>query len=213
MSSPKDLYRVEAIDSKVAQALVVENHYLHRRAQCMFAFGLLQGDELIGCVIWGKPASPWPCRGICGPEEAGHVLELTRLWIDDKSVKNAESFLIASSIKMLPEKYDILLSYAEIQQGHVGVVYQATNWLFTGMSDKHLEWWLDGKPLKHSRHAFDEWGWVAGAKLHYGSRMEKMERPRKNRYVMFRGSKKRKKELMSKLRYKPMPYPKASDAP
>lgn len=121
----------------------------------MFAFGLLQGDELIGCVIWGKPASPWPCRGICGPEEAGHVLELTRLWIDDKSVKNAESFLIASSIKMLPEKYDILLSYAEIQQGHVGVVYQATNWLFTGMSDKHLEWWLDGKPLKHSRGDVD----------------------------------------------------------
>lgn len=177
MVSPKDIYAVRPIDGKLANKMVVENHYLHRRAQCMFAFGLFEGEEIIGCVIWGKPASPWPCRGICGPDEADHVIELTRLWIDDKSVKNAESFLIGASIKMLPEKYDILLSYAEIQQGHTGVVYQATNWMFTGMSDKHLEWWLDGKPLKHSRHAFDEYGGVSGAKEFYGSRMQKMERP------------------------------------
>ena len=208
--SPKDIYTVAPISSKDANAMTIESHYLHRRAQSMFCFGLFSGEEMLGVVIWGKPASPWPCRGICGPEEASSVIELTRLWISDTSVKNAESFLIASSIRMLPIEYDILLSYAEIGAGHVGTVYQATNWLFTGMSDRHVEWWLDGLPPSHSRHAFDSVGGVKNAKLVYGERMTRHERPRKNRYVMFRGSKKRRKELASKLRYKIMPYPKAT---
>ncbi len=206
--SPRDLYEIRPVSPRTAQDMVVESHYLHRRASCMFAFGLYEGDYLIGCVIWGKPASPFPCRGIAGIEEAARVLELTRLWIDDESVSNAESFLIAGSIKLLPPEFDILLSYAEIGAGHVGTVYQATNWLFTGMSDRHVEWWIDGKPLSHSRHAFDLAGGVKAAKEMYGDRMTRMERPRKNRYIMFRGSKKRKKELMSKLRYPVLPYPK-----
>ena len=212
MTSPKDLYTVSPVEKSVAQAIVVENHYLHRRASCMFAFGLYEGDDLIGVCMFGKPASPFPCRGVCGPEESDRVIELTRLWIDDKSVKNSESFLIGQSIKMLPPEYDILLSYAEIAQGHRGVVYQATNWLYTGLSDAHVEWWLDGKPPSHSRHAFDAVGGVKKAKEVYGARMERRERARKNRYVMFRGGKSRRKELMRKLRYEVQPYPKAEDA-
>lgn len=212
MTSPREIYEVRPVESSVAQAMVVENHYLHRRAQAIFCYGLFEGEKMLGVVIWGKPASPWPCRGICGREEESHVLELTRLWISDESVKNAESFLIASSIKMLPIEYDILLSYAEIRAGHVGTVYQATNWLFTGLSDRHVEWWLDGKPPSHSRHAFDAAGGVKAAKLLYGDRMTAHERPRKNRYIMFRGSKKRRKELMAKLRYEILPYPKGDSA-
>lgn len=208
--SPRDIYEIRQIESSVAQSMVVENHYLHRRAQAMFCYGLFEGEQIIGCIIWGKPASPWPCRGICGREEENHVLELTRLWISDTSVKNAESFLISGSMKMLPIEYDILLSYAEIGAGHVGTVYQATNWMFTGLSDRHVEWWLDGMPPSHSRHAFDAVGGVKNAKEFYGERMTAHERPRKNRYVYFRGNKWRRKELMSKLRYEPQPYPKVT---
>jgi hypothetical protein len=174
----------------------------------MHAFGLFDGEEMLGTVIYGKPASNALCVGVCGPDESKQVIELTRLWIKDGTPKNTESYLIGNSLRMLPKELDIVVSYAEIQAGHIGTVYQATNWLYTGMSDKHVEWRLDGVTAKHSRHLFDEHGGVNGAKAFFGDRLVKSERPRKHRYVIFRGDKRRKKDLMSKLRYKVNPYPK-----
>jgi hypothetical protein len=55
---------------------------------------------------------------------------------------------------------------------------------------------------------FDEHGGVNGAKAFYGERLERHERPRKHRYVMLRGNKWRKRELLEKLRYEVQPYPK-----
>jgi len=202
-------YTIKQIDSKSATKMVVENHYLHRRASTMFAYGLFDGEEMIGCVIYGKPASNALCVGVCGPDESSKVLELTRLWIKDGTPKNTESFLIGRSLRMLPNEKDIIVSYAEIGAGHIGVVYQATNWIYTGMSDKHVEWKLDGKSASHSRHIFDEYGGVNGAKAHFGERLERHERPRKHRYIYFNTNNKwRRRELNSKLRYGRQPYPK-----
>jgi hypothetical protein len=205
-------YAIRQIDSKSANAMVVESHYLHRRASTMFAYGLFDGEEMIGCVIYGKPASPSLCVGVCGTEESSKVLELTRLWIKDGTPKNTESYLIGRSLRLLPKEKDIIVSYAEIGAGHIGIVYQATNWIYTGMSDRHVEWRLDGKSGSHSRHLFDEHGGVNGAKAFYGDRLQRHERPRKHRYVFFNtNSKWRKKELLAKLKYQVKPYPKLGD--
>lgn len=202
-------YTIKQIDSKSATKMVVENHYLHRRASTMFAYGLFDGEEMIGCVIYGKPASNALCVGVCGPDESSKVLELTRLWIKDGTPKNTESFLIGRSLRMLPNDKDIIVSYAEIGAGHIGVVYQATNWIYTGMSDRHVEWRLDGKSASHSRHLFDEHGGVNGAKAYFGERLERHERPRKHRYIYFNTNNKwRRRELNAKLRYGRQPYPK-----
>jgi len=201
-------FEVHPIPNKQAQEVVVKHHYLHRSAPAMFSFGLFVGLEMQGVIIYGKPASPSLCKGVCGTEESKNVLELTRLWIQDDTPKNTESFFIGQSLKLLPMQYDIIVSYAEIGAGHVGTVYQATNWIYTGMSDRHVEWRLEGESTKHSRHIFDEHGGVNGAKKFYGERLQKHERPRKHRYVMLRGSKSRKKELKNKLRYPIQSYPK-----
>jgi len=192
--------------------MVVANHYLHRKANTMFAYGLFDGQEMIGCVIFGKPASRSLCVGLCGIEEADKVLELTRLWIKDGTPKNTESYLIGRSLRLLPKEKDIIVSYAEIDAGHIGIVYQATNWIYTGMSDRHVEWRLDGKTGSHARHIFDEHGGVNGAKAFYGDRLQRHERPRKHRYVFFNTkSKSRRKELLLKLNYEIKPYPKTGE--
>ena len=203
-------YEIKEIEKKLAQDMVVQNHYLHRKAPAMFAYGLFDDKEMIGCIIYGKPASPALCVGVCGHDESSNVIELTRLWIKDGTPKNTESFLIGNTLKMLPANYDIVVSYAEMGAGHVGTVYQATNWIYTGLSDRHVEWRLDGKTGKHSRHLFDEHGGIEGAKKFYGERLERHERGRKHRYVMLRGNKSRKKQLKNKLRYKVQPYPKVA---
>jgi hypothetical protein len=179
----------------------------------MFAFGLYENDtvfaELLGCIIYGKPASPSLCVGVCGAEESERVIELTRLWIKDGTPKNTESFLIGRTLKMLPKEYDIVVSYAEIDAGHIGTVYQATNWIYTGLSDRHIEWRLDGESGQHSRHLFDEFGGVDKAKEVFGDRLVAFERPRKHRYVFFTAKNGRRKELLKKLRYEVQPYPKS----
>lgn len=203
-------FEVHPISYADAMSVVVANHYLHRKAPASYCFGLFDSTgALIGVVTYGTPASRTLVAGVCGPDEANSVVELTRLWIADFSPRNAESFLIGKSLKMLPDSVEVVVSYAEIQAGHIGTIYQATNWLYTGLSDAHVEWRIDGeKPKKHIRHIFDEYGSLEDAKKALGDRLVRAERPRKHRYVMFRGSKSRKRELMAKLRYGIKPYPK-----
>lgn len=204
-------FEIEAIPKRLAQETVIRNHYLHRSASAMFTFGLYDGLHLLGVIIYGKPASPSLCSGVCGPEESSRVIELTRLWVEDGTPKNTESYFIGRTLNLLPIEYDVIVSYAEIQAGHVGTVYQATNWIYTGMSDRHIEWRLDGESNKHSRHLFDEVGGINKAKEIYGDKMQKHERPRKHRYIFFRGSKSRRKELRKKLKYSEKKYPKKLD--
>ena len=201
-------YEIHQIPNRNAQEMIVENHYLHRKAPAMFSYGLFDKTGfMVGCVIYGKPASPSLCKGVAGEDESQNVIELTRLWIADITPKNAESFLIGNTLKMLPKQYDIIVSYAEIGAGHSGTVYQATNWIYTGLSSAHVEWRLEGQGNKHSRHLFDEHGGIEGAKKFYRDKLKRIERGRKHRYIFFRGSKARKKQLKEKLRYQISEYP------
>lgn len=201
-------YEVHPVPYGDAMAIIVANHYLHRRAPASHCYGLFDDmGSLVGVITYGKPASHSLCKGICGPEEQSHVIELTRLWIADVTPKNAESFLIGRSLRLLPAEYDIVVSFAEIDAGHTGVVYQATNWLYTGLSDRHVIWLLDGQTSQHQRHLYDAYGGITEAKKVLGDRMVASERPRKHRYIMFRGDKRRRRELRQKLRYEVQNYP------
>ncbi len=199
-------WRVEPVENSLALELVVKNHYLHRRGPCTSAFGLFSpDDELSGVVTYGVPASVPLVKGVLGPENRQMVGELTRLWVDDGAPKFGESFLIGNSVKR--SGFRCLVSFADTAQGHRGIVYQATNWLYTGLSSKHKDWELIDSPGRHTRHTWDEWGGIEGAKLAIPERMRQVERPRKHRYVLLNGSKSDKRWLRANLRYPVLPYP------
>ena len=202
-------YYIEQISYQQAMDLVIANHYLHRKAPCSIAFGLFHKDDPITCVgvvVYGNPASPALVKGIAGEQHAKNVYELTRLWVDDSVPKNGESFLIGNTLRLLDK--EIIVSYADTSQDHYGVVYQATNWIYTGLSDRHVEWRLDGQSSKHSRHLFDELGGVDKAKEFYGERLQRHERSQKHRYIFLNGNKSKRKQLLALLRYPILPYPK-----
>lgn len=196
--SIKDLYYIKPIPRKIANDMIIEFHYLHRTANIRYSFGLFakDTDELIGVITYGNPASPNVCRGICGEEEFHNVQELTRLWIKDGTPKNTESFFIANTIKFVKE--EIIVSYAEPHEGHLGIVYQATNWIYTGLTAKRTNRVkIDGSTTKHNR---------SQCYIKEGTML--VERPRKHRYIYFNCNRRRKKELLKKLRYEILPYPK-----
>ena len=169
--------------------------------------GLFRNEaKPIGVITYGVSVSSTLLRGICGEDEKRNVYELTRLWIDDSIPRNAGSFLIGATIKQLER--EVIVAFSEIQQNHIGYVYQAANFFYCGLSAKFKDPKVRG--LEHLHHASYAHGMnMQEIRENYGEEnIYYVERPRKHRYVYFSCNRKRKKELLKKLRYKILPYPK-----
>ena len=201
--------KVLPIKNEEAYPWLLEKHYAKRIPQIMYAFGLYKDNELIGVVTYGIPASPPLCIGICGKEYAEKVLELNRLCLMENN-RNESSFLVSNSIKMLP-KPTIVVSYADTAQGHVGYIYQATNFIYTGLSANRVDWTIKGQEHKHSKTISDGMT-LEAIKEKYGDDFYYTERSRKLRYIFFHGSKMDKKIMASKLKYEVLPYPKGDSS-
>jgi hypothetical protein len=197
------------ISSKEAEPWILNRHYAKRLCPISFAFGAFIDTEMVGAVTFGTPLSSTLRNGLCGEFWADHVLELNRLCC--KNEKNFASILVSRSLRLLPVP-KIVVSYADIVQGHVGYVYQATNFFYTGLSAKVMEWTVRG--MEHLHHATihdesrgqeDRLGFL---KKKYGDSFYQRERSRKHRYVYFCGNKRQKIEMFKALKYKVEPYPK-----
>jgi hypothetical protein len=204
----KDDYEIRKISYKEAMDIVTERHYLHRKCPVSHAFGLVRKNDfkIVGVVTYGVSPSSTLLKGICGPEEAKNVYELNRLWVDDRVPKNGESYLIANTIRLLDR--EIIVSFADSSQKHVGIIYQAANFLYTGLSAKFKDPKVVGKENMH--HATYANGLTNAQVIEkFGAEnVTFVERPRKHRYIYFNCSRTRKKQLLAKLRYKVIPYPK-----
>jgi hypothetical protein len=184
-------YEVKKIAYGDTKPFILGIHYAQRMPSISFAFGLFNKGELVGVVTYGSPASPSLCKGVCGEENKQLVIELNRLVLTN-NLKNEASFLVASSLKMLP-KPRVVVSYADTAQGHIGYVYQAGNFLFTGTTKPRTD--IAPKDGKHSRH-------------HQGDRTNRINRSAKHRYVYLIGNKNQVKCLNKSLKYPVLAYPK-----
>lgn len=197
---------IKPVSYQLAMEIVVAKHYLHRTAPVSHAFGLFVPDYLdpLGIVTYGVSPSSTLLRGICGDDEANNVYELNRLWVDERLTKNAESFLVSRSIKFLDR--EIIVSFADTSQDHYGGIYQACNFLYTGLSAKFRDPQIEGITGHHATYAHGLTNDEVVKK--FGDKVTFVERSRKHRYIYFRAKGQRKQDLLSKLRYPILPYPK-----
>jgi hypothetical protein len=175
---------VKSIKSSQTYDWLLNKHYAKRIPSISWAFGLFD-NYLQGVCTFGKPASPSLCDGICGKENSSKVYELNRLVINDDCPKNTASYFISKCLKMLPDDL-ILVSYADTSMDHVGKVYQATNWIYTGLSDKRTEWREIGKGT-HSKSVCEMYS--LEERINDSDRFVVIQRPQKHRYVYFTGKK------------------------
>ena len=199
--------KVLPIKNEESYPWLLQKHYAKRIPQIMFSFGLYEENQLVGVVTYGIPASPALCMGICGKEYSDKVLELNRVCLLNND-KNQASFLVANSIKLLP-KPTIVVSYADTGKGHIGYVYQATNFLYTGLSANRVDWTVKGLEHKHSKTLSDGMT-LESIKEKYGDNFYYTERSRKHRYIYFHGNKTQKKTMGKLLKYGIEPYPKGN---
>lgn len=213
-----DVSRCETrlINHETAARMVETYHYAHRvPGQIYLALGLYI-DTILAGVLTYSPTFLNICASICGEQYQNNVLELSRLFIFDWAGRNCESWFIAQSFRFIDLQYFILLSYSDTCQNHVGLVYQATNWLYTGLSNSAIgrEYIMPGGKVlarrgwqfrkdndNRSTLSFDEI-----EKIHPG--IQKVKSSIKHRYVYFLGNKRQRKELRKALKWSVLPYPK-----
>jgi hypothetical protein len=201
---------VKQISRANCEPFILGIHYAKRWPSISFAFGLFEGEDLVGVCTYGTPASSGLRVGLCGRDFAPSVLELNRLCLKFNR-KNEASTLVGRSLKLLP-KNTIVVSFADTEQGHFGYVYQATNFTYTGLSAKRTDWKVKGLEHLHGQTVADEFrgkeNRAALMREKYGDDFYLKPRSRKHRYVTFTGSKKFKGYALAALKYPVLPYPK-----
>jgi hypothetical protein len=190
------------IDFKKAEKIIIDHHYLGSIGGTQFAFGMYLSQVLAGAMTFGPIPGP-NARGICGDEHQAKVLELTRLFIHEWAGRNAESKFLGAVFQLLTplalkKGGLILLSYADTAAGHVGTIYQATNWLYTGESTAKRYVLPDGS-LGHGRT-------ISSGRSTLG--LPTVPTSIKHRYVYFLGDRTQRKTLRRALRWQTQPYPK-----
>ena len=161
------------IDHATATALVVENHYLHTKCPISWSWGIKTNDGISGVMTVGKP-STWSSAASLVGETKAHkdiegsrsrdVYELNRLWLSDKLPiveiegvdrktgekrihrHGMESQFIGWCLRQLQKQKPniILFSLADGAYGHVGKVYKATNFIYTGSSIPFIDICVEG---------------------------------------------------------------------
>jgi hypothetical protein len=113
---------------------------------CLFREGNFGIPEMVGVCVYTRPAGPTAGQSYY-PEAPDKVLELRRLCLIDETPKNAESFFVSRSIKWLKGNTDweFILSYADMEQGHSGVIYRASNFEYIGVTGAGKTLEVDGK--------------------------------------------------------------------
>ena len=200
---------VSSASRQQCEPFVIGIHYARRWPSISYAWGLYDDTELVGVVTYGTPPSAPLRRGVAGDDFKPYVLELNRLVLKYNR-PNEASQLVAESLKRLPES--IVISFADTEQGHLGVVYQACNFLYCGLSAKRTDWKIKGMEHLHGQTVADQFrgtkNRAQAMRDKYGDEFYIQQRPRKHRYIYFVGSRKFKSEAKKALRYPIRDYPK-----
>ncbi len=151
--------RLDFCSHAAARHAVMRYHY--SRALPAFKIcrvGVWDSGRFVGAILYGVGAN----RHIARPFKLKDtkVCELVRVALAPASTRNhPTSKCVAISLRMLKKQSPglrLVVSYADSGQGHVGTIYQATNWIFLGAATQpYLK--VKGK-IVHPRTLYDRYG-------------------------------------------------------
>ena len=135
--NPKELSVILCERSEIRS--FIETHHYSKSingVKSTFCFKILFKERLVGAILFGQlSTTAW--KKFSSVEE--EVLELRRLVLVDAAKKNSESRVISKAIKQIKKASStvkFIVSYADPNYGHTGVIYRASNFKFVGMSGK-----------------------------------------------------------------------------
>lgn len=204
------------INSDIAVPYISKKHYSKSCPRTFFtAFGFYLKDKMVGCIVYATPVNSFVSASISDEFELSRdsVLMLSRMFVDDSLPNNAESYCIARTIRHIRQKYEdilYLVAYADMLYGHCGIVFQASNWIYTGKVGMRPLFIYGGRSY-HSRTMYEQYGTSSISKLRemLGDDLKVENSLCKFRYVYPMGRTKHMHNLLiNGLAYSQLPYPK-----
>ena len=149
--------RLDYCSHDAAKHAVLRWHYSRKMpAAKLVRVGVWEDGRFVGAILYGSGANRHLARpfGLKGTE----ACELVRVALAPGR-RHPTSRCLAFSLKLLKRQSPglrLVVSYADTKQGHMGTIYQATNWIFIGgASQPYLK--VRGK-LEHPRSLYDRYG-------------------------------------------------------
>jgi hypothetical protein len=110
------------------------HHYSKSINGCIadYCYALFDGDKMIGAMFFGRMAMANQWKRFSDKEN--NVIELRRLCCVDDTPKNTESFFIGRALRLLKKEWagSVVVSYADKEYGHSGIIYKASNFKMVG---------------------------------------------------------------------------------
>jgi hypothetical protein len=188
-----------------AKQLLVCHHYLHSfPGGTRLSFGVYLDARLLGALTFG--VGPYLGYKLVKDASPDDVVTLTRLWLSDGLPKNSESHVIGIVLRSLRKETSLkfVLAYSDPAAGHLGTIYQATNWLYTGLSSATPLYDIGDGIMHHSRSLAHQLGSHSIRYLTYrGIVVKTVPQMAKHRYIYFLDDSWRTRLLVPVL-----PYPK-----
>ena len=203
----RDGLHVDFCSFEAAKHSVVRWHYSRAMpAGKLVRLGVWESKRFVGVILFGTGAN----RHLASPFglKMTEACELVRVALAPGR-EHPTSKALSLSLRMLHRQspdLKVIVSYADTKEGHLGVIYQATNWIFLGASSQsYLK--VCGK-VEHPRSLYDRYGRngqsVPWLRKHIDPRAERVPMPDKLKYAYAFAAPMRKK-----LQAIAEPYPKS----
>lgn len=121
----------------------------------LITFGVWEYEKMIGTVIFSRGASPSLLKPYNLEQDQG--CELSRVALDKH--KTPVSKILSVCINILKKKFEkleLIVSFADTDQNHYGGIYQASNWLYTGITASSYFYIDENNRKWHSRQVSEK---------------------------------------------------------
>ena len=178
--------RLEKASLKAIKYACLNFHYAKRLTLANLSYSVFNNkNEWCGVICFGQSSNMHVSSGF--GLQGNHVIELLRMALNGKQESTSKSMSVAMKlVKKDAPLVKLLISYADNNQGHVGTIYQATNWYYIGQSniDARSGIYLDGFPVSY-RGFGKRYGTTSQSKLKdiLGNRILFKEVQSKNKYI------------------------------
>ena len=199
--------RISIATEKAVKYACFNFHYAKSRPGYSYAFNVFNDkDEWCGVILYGLGANTHIASAF-GLFQ-GEVFELLRVALNGKQEFTSQCVAATlRELKRINQKIKIIVSYADKDQDHTGIIYQATNWLYLGCvceNKKGSSIMVNGIK-KHRRALYSLYGTsnFEYIKANVDKHAQTLTAKGKHKYIFCFDKKLRKKYLKQSL-----PYPK-----
>lgn len=149
--------RIEKASGEAIRYACMKYHYAKAVPQIRLGYSIFnQKNEWCGVILFSNGANPQIASEF--NLNQGQVIELVRVALNGNQEHTSEA--LAMTLRQLKKDaplVQLVVSYADRNQDHIGTIYQATNWFYVDERANERGIKINGK-LKHRRSVNKKYG-------------------------------------------------------